>query len=421
MAEEVRMPALGQTTDQLLITSWIKAEGDMVRLGEPLCEVETDKATIEVESFVAGTLLRILHKAGETVEVGTPIAYIGVKGEQVPASGGSELAAAASPAAPVPNVAASDLQDTEKIVASPVARQLAKSHGIDLSTIRGSGPRGRIDKEDVQALVAAMAAPRGAAVLPDSTPNAAPALPDGEPQAVPPGADGAQQGVSGLGTGTLVPRHRQVIAQRLTRSVQTIPHITLCVSIDMRRAREALASGRDAGLEHLSYTHLILRAIARALQSHPAVNRVWSADGGGPRYRPIGAANVGLAVAGDDTLLVTTICNADSSSLAELVRSTDEAVRRARSSSLNAADTRPAAIILSNLGMYRVDAFQAIIDPDQSAILATGQIVDQVVAVDGGIHVRPQLRATLSIDHRVADGVQAAKFLEAIAGELEQC
>jgi len=126
-------------------------------------------------------------------------------------------------------------------------------------------------------------------------------------------------------------------------------------------------------------------------------------------------------VAGDDTLLVATICNADSSSLAELVHSTDEAVRRARSSSLNAADTRPAAIILSNLGMYRVDAFQAIIDPDQSAILATGQIVDQVVAVDGGIHVRPQLRATLSIDHRVADGVQAAKFLESIAGELEQC
>lgn len=393
------MPALGQTTDELLITTWFKAEGDTVRLGDPLCEVETDKAMVEVESYVAGTLLSILHEAGETVEVGTPIAYIGVKGEQVPASGGPALAATAPPATPIPNEVVPDVKGTATILASPVARQLAKAHGIDLNTVKGSGPGGRIDKADVEALVGAVAGP----------------------QAAPPAVDRGPQGADGSLTDTLVPRHRLVIAQRLTRSVQTIPHITLSISIDMRMARQALANGRDAGLEHLSYTHLILRAIARALHSHPAVNRIWSEDEGGPRYHPVGAANVGLAVAGDDTLLVVTISNAGSSSLAELVRSTDEAVRRARSSSLNAADTKPAAIILSNLGMYRVDAFQAIIDPGQSAILAIGQIVDQVVAVDGGIHVRPQLRATLSIDHRVADGVQAAKFLGAIATELEQC
>ena len=143
--------------------------------------------------------------------------------------------------------------------------------------------------------------------------------------------------------------------------------------------------------------------------------------GGWPTLPSIGAANVGLAVAGDDTLLVATVSDVGTCSLVDLVRSTNDAVRRTRSSSLSSTDIRPAAIILSNLGMYRVDTFQAIIDPDQSAILATGQIVDQVVAVDGGIHVRPRMRATLSIDHRVADGVQAAKFLGAIAGELEQC
>ena len=401
MPEEVRMPALGQTTDELVITTWLKAEGDTVRLGDPLCEVETDKAMVEVEAFVAGTLLSILHGAGETVEVGTPIAYIGVQGEQVPDNGGWAPGGASASGGAIPSGAMPDVKGGRPVLASPAARQLAKSHGIDLSTVKGSGPGGCIDKEDVQALVGAIAAPLA-----------------------PPGADqdgGGQRGAAGPVTATLVPRHRQVIAQRLTRSVQTVPHITLSVSIDMGRARQAVANGRDAGLDHLSYTHLILRAIARALPSHPAVNRVWSADEDGPRYRPVGAANVGLAVAGDDTLLVATISGAGSSSLAELVRSTDDAVRRARSGSLNSADIRPAAIILSNLGMYRVDAFQAIIDPDQSAILATGRVVDQVVAADGGIHVRPQMQATLSIDHRVADGVQAAKFLGAIAGELERC
>jgi pyruvate dehydrogenase E2 component (dihydrolipoamide acetyltransferase) len=211
-----------------------------------------------------------------------------------------------------------------------------------------------------------------------------------------------------------------VIAQRLTQSVQTIPAISLSVSIDMRRARAVLLSGRDAGLSQLTYTHLCLRAIACALRAYPAVNRVWRSVAGSPCYRSIGAANVGLAVAGEDTLLVPTIGDAGTGTLAELVRATEQAVRRARAGALSATDSRPAAIILSNLGMYRVEAFQAIIDPEQTAILATGRVSEQVVALEGGIHVVPRLQATLTIDHRVADGALAARFLGTIVEHLEQ-
>lgn len=408
MPQEVRMPAVGQTTDQLLIISWLKAEGDAVRLGEPLLEVETDKATLEVEAFVAGTVLRILHQAGETVEVGTPIAYIGALGERLPQAGESTPAEAST----APESAHDDLspgvQAADKVLASPVARNLAKSHGIDLNTVRGSGPRGRIEKVDVQALIDAASAPISVT-----------AVGSGELSSEIPVAVVKPSDLAAHAEESAVPRHRQVIAQRLTHSVQTIPHIALTVSIDMRGARAALTSGRDAGLTKLTYTHLMLRAIAQALRAYPEVNRVWSTAGGTTQYRSIDGATVGLAVAGDDTLLVASIGEADTGTLADVVRLTDEAVRRARSSTQSAADAKPAAIILSNLGMYRVDSFQAIIDPDQTAILATGRITDQVVAVDGGIHIVPKLQATLSIDHRVADGVLAAKFLGAIVERLE--
>jgi pyruvate dehydrogenase E2 component (dihydrolipoamide acetyltransferase) len=170
-------------------------------------------------------------------------------------------------------------------------------------------------------------------------------------------------------------------------------------------------------LPELSYTHLILRAVAAALRQHPRLNRLWVADG--PQFRPLPRADVGLAVAGEDTLLVVTIPEPDRLGWNELARVTQDAVRRARSGALVQTDTMPTAITVSNLGMYGVDEFHAIVDPDQTAILATGKIVEQVSVVNGGIHILPQMRMSLTVDHRVADGVLAAQFLNTLREYLE--
>jgi pyruvate dehydrogenase E2 component (dihydrolipoamide acetyltransferase) len=379
MPREVRMPSLGQTTDELRIVAWLKAEGDAVRLGEPLLEVETDKATVEVESVASGSLLKVVRGTGELVPAGALIAYIGQPGEVV----GEERSDG-----PAQHPAPTGVGAPEKVLATPLARQLARQHGIDLARVRGTGPQGRIEKEDVLALAT----------------GAEHAVPAAEP--LPPAE-------------TPVPKHRQVIAQRLMHSVRTIPQITLTVTVDMSRARAALTSQREAGLTGLTYTHLILRAVAGALRAHPEMRRLWTDGPTGPHYRHIDRADVGLAVAGEDTLVVVTIPEPDQASVEQLIRATGDAVQRGRAGTLAAADMEPAAITVSNLGMYRVDRFQGIIDPAQTAILTTGRIADQVAAIDGGIRIVPRMQISLSVDHRVADGVVAARFLGSVAERLE--
>ncbi len=185
----------------------------------------------------------------------------------------------------------------------------------------------------------------------------------------------------------------------------------------MRQAQTLLTSKRAEGLNGLTYTHLILRAVAHTLRQHPRLNRLWLDEG--PQFRQLSRAEVGLAIAREDPLLVATIPEPDRVSLAELVKITEEAVRRGRSGTLSQADTLPTAITLSNLGMYGVEEFDAIIDPDQTAILAAGQVADQVVAIEGGIHIVPQIKLSLAVDHRVADGVAAAHFLTTVRQQLE--
>lgn len=379
MPHEIRMPSLGQTSDELRILTWLKAEGDHVELGEPLLEVETDKATLDVESFVTGTLLKIVHGGGETVRAGTPVAYIGAQGEPIPHG----EAASATPAQAPDETHPLDVPRNAKVLATPVARQLARQHGIEISRVPGSGPAGLVEKADVLAL------------LQETDHTATDSWHD-----------------------LPVPPHRRVIAQRLTQSVQTIPHITLSVAVDAGEARGRLASARNTGLSGLTYTHLLLRSVAQALRAQPHLNRLWLAQG--PLYRQLARADVGLAVAGEDTLRVVTIPEPDRLPLADLVTLTAGAVQRGRTGALTHGDTAPAAITISNLGMYAVDSFQAIIDPAQTAILAVGRVAEQVVAVDGGIRVAPRLQLSLSVDHRVADGVVAARFLGAIKESLEQ-
>jgi pyruvate dehydrogenase E2 component (dihydrolipoamide acetyltransferase) len=358
MARPVRMPPLGTTENELRIVQWLTEVGSKVAQGEPLLEVETDKATLEVEAAVSGTLLSVLHGADEVVAVGEVLGYVGEPGEDVPTAEPS----GASPAS--------------KKQAVPVARKLAQEHGIDLAAVQGTGPGGRVEKRDVLALI-----------------EAAP-LPDGELE---------------------VSRHRRALAERLALSIRTIPQFSIGVDVDMSRAAEQVARARAAGLSGLTYTHLLLRAAAAALRDHPAVNRLWVDEG--PRLRQLEGADIGLAVAGDDSLLVTVIAAPDQLDLAALVEAAAGAEARAREGKVSGGAV---ALTLSNLGMFGVDRFEAIVDPGQTAILAVGAVRDRVTGRAGEVaRLAPFVELTLSVDHRVVDGVPAARFLTAIRERLE--
>ena len=334
----------------------MKGEGAAVEQGEALLEVETDKATLEVEAAVSGTLLAVLRGEGETVAAGEVIAFVGAPDDEIP----DEIPSAA-PAA--------------RRQAVPVARKLAQEHGIDLASVRGSGPAGRIETRDVLALV-------------DGAP-----LPEGE---------------------VAVSRRRQALAERLTRSVRTIPQFNAAVDVDMSRAAALLERERRRGVPGLGYTHLLLRATGAALRAHPAMNRLWVPEG--PRVRQLGPSDVGLAVAGEDLLLVATVAEPDLLGLGELVALTERVEAQAREGKVAGG---PVAITISNLGMFGVDRFSALVDPDQTAILAVGAVRDHVSVVAGEVRVVPQVELTLTVDHRVVDGVLAAQFLAAIRAWLE--
>ncbi len=446
MSREIRMPALGQVSDELLIVRWLKNEGDSVKLGEPLLEIETDKATLEVEAAEAGILLQITKQEGETVEVGTVIAVVGKPGEKL-----QQAKVEVAQAAAAPITASQAIIDAPgKVLAVPTARLLARENGIDIVQIPGTGPNGLVEKRDVQAIIDQKHEPAKIAVTPvarqmarehnldlaqvsGSGPNGRIEKRDLEtliqpitpspPAPLPTGtsvgrSQGARGEIQAQESDIPVPKHRQIIAQRLTQSVTTIPQIRLTMTANMSQPRTMLTTQRAAGLPKLSYTHLILRAVAAALRAYPRVNSLWINDG--PRLRPLQRADVGLAIASDDNLLVATIPEPDRTSLTQLIRSADEAIERGRRGTLSQIDLNPAAITVSNLGMYGVDDFEAIVDPSQTAILAVGRVAEQVIVIDGGIRVAPLINLSLTVDHRVADGALAAQFLKRIREELEQ-
>jgi pyruvate dehydrogenase E2 component (dihydrolipoamide acetyltransferase) len=371
MAHAVRMPPLGETTDELRIVEWLKAEGDDIALGEPLLAVETDKTTLEVEATAAGTLLGILHRAGESVRVGTVIAYVGDQREDAPEQTAAHEAAPKA-AAGVPPMLPSH---RERVAASPAVRRLAQDMGVDLSEVCGSGPGGRVEKNDVMEMAGSPAA-------------------DGDP----------------------VTPHRQALARRLGRSA-LIPQFNIGATVDMTQAAALLERERAADAPGLGYTHLLLRAIAIALKTHPDANRLWLDEG--PRIRRLERTDVGLAVAGEETLLVVTIPEPDRLSSAELVEHTERATAEARAGRVSERHSAPAAVTLSNLGMVAVDRFAAIVDPDQTSILAAGAVAERPGVVVGEVRPVLQLELTLTVDHRVLDGHAAGRFLAAIRQELE--
>jgi pyruvate dehydrogenase E2 component (dihydrolipoamide acetyltransferase) len=401
MAISVVMPALemGQETGKLV--SWLKKEGESVTKGEPLLEVETDKAVLDVEAAADGVLAAVTGEIGTDIPVGQVIAWIVAPGEKAPAS----VAAVTSVAASV----AKDTRAAESIPEqtappagriSPKARRMAKEAGIDIHAVRGSGQGGEILASDIQELIDARTQPtvsEASAALIAAHPNAP--------------TQSNVQALSSIG---------RLMAERTTQSWTTVPHFFLERQIDataLNAARASIAPAvEQAHGVKLTHTDLLIALVGRTLAKHPRVNGSWVDDG----IRLNHEVNVVIAIAVEDGVVAAVIRNADSASLGEIAKQRRELTDRARAGRLRPTDLASGTFTISNLGMFHIDSFQAIITPPQAAILAVGRIADRVVPVSGGIDVRPMVSLTLSSDHRVIDGAKAATFLHDLAEAMQE-
>ena len=396
MAVEIKLPRLGQGMESGTIVKWLKSEGDPVEKGEPLYELDTDKVTQEVEADASGVLLKIAVQEGE-VEVGKTIAVIGEQGEDVSIeSGGSDGKPAAEreeerpPEAP-PQPSSTDGQQPKaaegRIKASPLARRIARERGIELSGIAGTGPEGRVVAEDVERAAAAPA------------PVVAPAE-AGEAEVRP---------LSSI---------QKTVARRMTEAWQ-IPVFQLFVSADMTRAQalrqRLLELHADEGVKP-TVSDLLTKVCAAALMRHRELNALWREDA--IELRP--SANLGLAVALPAGLIVPVIRSCERRSIAEIAAARADLVDRARAGKLQREDLDEGTFTISNLGMYGVERFTAVINPPQAAILAVGAIQDKPVAAEGEVEVRPMMDLMLTCDHRAVNGADGAAFLQAVKEFLEE-
>jgi pyruvate dehydrogenase E2 component (dihydrolipoamide acetyltransferase) len=399
VASEVILPRLGQGMEAGTIVRWLKSEGDPVQKGEPLYELDTDKVTQDVEADFAGVLLKIVVPEGE-VPVGRTVAVIGEAGEEVPEveAGPSEAVPEERPerperpepeqeAAPEPQRAAARTNGG-RIKASPLARRIARERGIDLAALAGTGPEGRIVAEDVER----------AAVSP---PSAAPA------RAAPPPGEVERVELTNV---------RRTIARRLTEAWQ-VPVFQLEASADMTRVNELLARMRERDPDvRITVTDILTKVCATALIRHPAVNAQYADDA----ILRFPTANVGIAVAAPQGLVVPVIRGAERLRLAEIAAVRGDLVSRARDGKLRQDDLEDGTFTISNLGMYSVERFTAVLNPPQAAIVAVGAIEERVVPVDGEIGVRPMTTLVATFDHRAVDGAPAADFLQTVKESLEE-
>ena len=381
MAISVVMPALEMAQETGKLISWLKHEGESVAKGEPLLEIETDKAVMEIESPGEGILAAVKAQAGTEVPVGQTIAWIVRPGEtppadETPVASGRKTSAAASAsarvsAAPLTQPAAADIRT------SPKARRLAAERGVDLSQVRGSGPGGEILASDI--LAAAESKASAAPVVDSSTPIS------------------------------------RLMAERTTQSWTTVPHFFVVREVDavaLNEARQKLAPAIETSRAvKLTVTDLLVALVARVLLKHPRMNASWTAEG----VRSHADVNLGIAMAVNDGVVAPVIHNAHKANLGEIAVQRRDLTERARAGKLRPQDVAAATFTISNLGMFGVDAFTAIIVPPQAAILAIGQIADRVVPVEGSPGIRPMMTLTLSSDHRVVDGARAAEFLRDVA------
>ena len=392
MATSVVMPALEMAQETGKLVSWKKKEGEAVKKGEPLLEVETDKAVVEIEAAGDGILGGVTAQVGAVVPVGQTIAWLLKPGEAVPAASAPTQTGRTGAAAPTQTAApaaasAGPVADAGPVRISPKARRLAKEHGVDVSTIRGTGPGGEIVTDDVLAA-------KGAA------PSAAPAR-EAVPSSIP--ATSTELGaMSSIG---------KLMAGRTTESWTTAPHFFVSREVDgtalvAARGKFGPDIERTRGVK-LTYTDLLTALVARVLRAHPRMNASWKADA----ISANADVNVGLAMAVADAVVVGVVPKADLSSLGDISVRRRDLAERARANKLSPSDISGATFTISNLGMYHVDSFTAILVPPQAGILAVGAMTDRVVPVPGGIGVRPIMTLTLSCDHRVVDGARGAAFM----------
>ena len=421
MAHPILMPKPGQMTEECTIVAWHKKPGDPVSRGDILFEIETDKSNMDVEAFDEGVLLKTYVDAGQTVPVNSVVAYVGKADEQVPeaapeatesmapAAAPAAAAPAAQPAAstavPATAAAPSDGAREERIRISPRASRLAASVGIDPRTITGTGPEGRITERDV---VAASSKPAAAAAPIASIPTPAPAALRpalAQPIYVSDPEDDAPRPMTTM---------RRIIGERLTFSATTVPQFTVTVAVDMTRLLALRTELKSAGTA-LTITDFIVSAVAQTLAEFPDVNA--RTDGVSVWHRR--RVHVGLAVSIPDGLVVPVIRDADRRSIAELHASAARLADAARSGSLTPDDMSAGTFTISNLGMFGVDEFSAIINPGESAILAVSSIVPTPIVVGEGIGIRHILKLTMTADHRLVDGELAARFLNALRRRLQ--
>ena len=438
MASQIVMPRMGLTMDEGTLVGWRKSEGQPVTAGEPLFEIETDKSTVEVEASESGVLGKILVPVGATVPVGTVIAILVQPGEASPATESpleisipAESTAASVEALPGDqNVPAAF---PTKVRASPAARTLAKKLGVDLGRVAGSGPGGRVVAWNVRTqhsqpsikvtpLAAKVAADMGLnlASMQGSGPGGRITRQDVEQNKTFPAT---RPGVSDLAvpSETIRPftRIEQVMARRMVESFTSAPHFYLHVSVDARplvALREQLKTRLEkrSGI-HLTYTDLLVYFCARSLARHPEVMVQWTPQG----LRMLHAVHVGVAVDTESGLLVPVIRNADRMGVAETSRALADLTKRARAGNLLPAEQEQGIFTISNLGAFGIDAFDAVLNPPQAAILAVGRIKEQALVEDGKLVPAAMLTLSLSVDHRVLDGAKGARFLGDLAELLE--
>lgn len=409
----VIMPKMGDGMEEGTLLEWLKKDGEKVKTGEVIGTIQTDKATLELESPGSGVLAGILLHPGETVPVGKPIAAILKGGETLPgnwATGGAEAGLESAPAAEATNghsavvaepVAAAVGAGNDRVKASPLARKIAASAGIDLASIAGSGPGGRIVEKDVRDRVGSAPAP-AAAPVPAAKSQAAVSVPS-------PAATAAD---------TAVPlnRLRQVIAQRTAQSKQQVPHFYVTVEVDLERIMQLRAMFEAEGSGKVSVNDFVVKACALALQEMPEVNAVFE----GTQVTRYGAVHVGIAAAVDDGLLVPVIKNAHGLSLRQLSAESKRLVARAREGTLGLDEMSGSTFSISNMGMLNVENFIAIINQPNAAIVAISSARRvPVVAEDDELEIRWRMNVTGSFDHRVVDGAVGAKFLNVVRDLLE--
>jgi len=449
VSADVVMPRLSDSMEEGTILRWLKSAGDEVALGEELVEIETDKANMVYEAPAAGSLIEIVAAEGDTLPIGEVIARLGEPGEApsgdgapaeakagqgdgarespspVPGSAASrsprvpaaEAPPAASPSSPTQPVGAAEAPGAApgaptaggdgRVKASPLARRIARENGLELASVPGSGPGGRIVKADVERAIAAGPAPAAA-----PTPRAAPAEPT-------PGAREQPETAKGQVSSQELTKLQQTVARRMAESKATAPHFYLQVEVDMSRCVEARAKLKQEAAERdavPSFNDMVVKAAAIALREHPRANGAYR-DGRLELYERI---NVGVAVAARDALVVPTVFDADRKGLRQIAEETRALAQRVREGTVTPPELSGGTFTVSNLGMFGIDSFSAVINPPQAGILAVGGITEKPVVRDGEVTTAHLMTLNLACDHRILYGADGARFLDRIRGLLTE-